>query len=188
MDLPTLINQIGYPAVFLGTVLEGETVLLLAGYAAHRGYLDLAAVLGIAMLGAWLGDQFFFWLGRRHGQALMRSRETLAARVERSLGLIDRHPVKIILTMRFLYGLRIALPIAVGMSSIHWRRFLWLNAVSAIPWAILVGGSGYLFGALITPHIEELHRIEVWILALLVFLVLALHGLARLRQRARGQR
>ena len=188
MDLPSLINQIGYPAVFLGTFLEGETVLLLAGYAAHRGYLDLAVVLGLAWLGAVIGDQFFFWLGRRHGQALMRRRETLAARVERALGLIGRHPVKIILSMRFLYGLRIALPIAVGMSNIHWRRFFWLNAVSAIPWAILVGGAGYLFGALLTRHIEELHRIEEWIMALVLLLVLAVHGLGWLRERARRQR
>lgn len=183
MDLPSLINQFGYPAVFLGSVLEGETVLLLAGYAAHRGYLNPVVVFAVAWLGALLGDQFFFWLGRRHGQALLRKRATLAARVERSLGLIDRHPVKIILSMRFLWGLRIALPIAVGMSGIHWRRFFWLNAASAVPWAMLVGGAGYLFGALLTEHIAQLHRIEEWIMALVVVLALALHGLGWLRRR-----
>jgi membrane protein DedA with SNARE-associated domain len=188
MDLPTLIDQFGYPTVLLGSALEGETVLLLAGYAAHRGYLDLAAVLACAWLGALLGDQFFFWLGRRHGPALLRSRETLAARVARSLELIERHPVQIILSMRFLWGLRMALPIAVGMSGIPWRRFLWLNAVSAIPWATLVGGAGYLFGALLTQHIAELHRVEHWIMALVLLLALALHGLAWLRRRARGRR
>jgi len=85
--------------------------------------------------------------------------------------------------MRFLWGLRIALPIAVGMSGIHWRRFFWLNAVSAIPWAALVGGAGDLFGALLTEHIAQLHRIEEWIMALVVLLALALHGLGWLRRR-----
>ncbi len=49
---------------------------------------------------------------------------------------------------------------------------------SAIPWATLVGAAGYLFGALLTRHVAELHRIEHWIMALVLLLALALHGLA----------
>ena len=35
MDFAALIQQYGYFAVFLGTLLEGETILLLAGLSAH---------------------------------------------------------------------------------------------------------------------------------------------------------
>ena len=182
MDLPTLVNQYGYYAVFVGSVLEGETVLLLAGYAAHRNYLEPAMVLAVAWFGALVGDQFYFYIGRSHGQGLLRNKASLAARVEHSLALVERHPVKIILSMRFLWGLRIALPIAVGMSSIPWRRFLWLNAVSAVPWSILVGGAGYLFGKLLTEYVAQLHEIEHWIMALVVMLALILHGLPWLRR------
>ena len=38
MDLAALVTQYGYAAVAVGCLLEGETVLLLAGFAAHRGY------------------------------------------------------------------------------------------------------------------------------------------------------
>ena len=48
MDLALLISRYGLLAVFLGCLLEGETLLLLAGYVAHRGYLDFAAVAGVA--------------------------------------------------------------------------------------------------------------------------------------------
>jgi hypothetical protein len=68
MNIAALIAQYGYAAAFLGPLFEGETVLLLAGYAAHRGYLDFAG------LGAVTGDQFFFWLGRRHAKINARSR------------------------------------------------------------------------------------------------------------------
>ena len=49
MNLPELIETYGYWAVLGGTLLEGESVLLLAGFAAHRGYLDLPIVVGVAI-------------------------------------------------------------------------------------------------------------------------------------------
>lgn len=59
MDFATLINQYGLLAVLAGSMLEGESVLLAAGYAAHRGYLDFPAVVAVAWLGAVVGDQAF---------------------------------------------------------------------------------------------------------------------------------
>jgi len=64
VSLSGLIADYGYVALFAGTLLEGETVLILAGFAAHQGYLQLHWVIGIALLGGFLGDQFYFWLGR----------------------------------------------------------------------------------------------------------------------------
>ena len=42
MTLTALIASYGYYALFVGTFLEGETVLIAAGFAAHRGILDLS--------------------------------------------------------------------------------------------------------------------------------------------------
>jgi membrane protein DedA with SNARE-associated domain len=176
MDIATLIAQYGYAAVFLGALLEGETVLLLAGYAAHRGYLDFAVLTGVAGIGAMTGDQFFFWLGRRHGQTLLLRRPVLRKKVEHALALIQRHPVIIILAMRFMWGLRIALPVAVGLSEVSRWRFFWLNLASAALWAPLVGGAGYVFGALLSTHLAVLHRIEHWVMLGLVAALLALRG------------
>ncbi|HET7862826.1 MAG TPA: DedA family protein, partial [Burkholderiaceae bacterium] len=69
--LGTLIETHGYWVLALGCLLEGETVLVLAGFAAHRGYLDPAAVFGIAAAAGFCGDQVYFWLGRRHGPAVL---------------------------------------------------------------------------------------------------------------------
>ncbi len=175
MDLAALIAQYGYAAVFLGTLFEGETVLLLAGYAAHRGYLDFAVLTGVAGLGAVTGDQFFFWLGRRHGSMLLQRRPALRGKVQYALDLIQQHPTKIILAMRFMWGLRIALPVAVGLSEVNHWRFFWLNLASAALWAPLVGGIGYIFGALLSRHLGTLHRVEHWLMMLgLVLAMLAL--------------
>ena len=69
--LQQLIEQYGYLAVLVGALLEGETILLIAGFAAHRGYLDLGAVIAVAAVGGFLGDQVFFWLGRLRGSSVL---------------------------------------------------------------------------------------------------------------------
>jgi membrane protein DedA with SNARE-associated domain len=184
MDLATLIAQYGLITVFAGCLLEGETVLLLAGYAAHRGYLDFPDVVCVAVLGAVLGDQGWFLLGRRQGNRLITHRPWLDGKVHRALRLIERHSTRILLAMRFVWGLRIALPLAVGMSRVPWRNFLLLNLLSALLWAPLVAGAGYLFGALLARHITGLHRVEHWGMLAVVMLALIIHLVAR-RQRKR---
>lgn len=176
MDIAALIAQYGYAIVFLGTLFEGESVLLLAGYAAHLGYLDFAVLTGVAGLGALTGDQFFFWLGRRHGTILLQRRPALHGKVQRALDLIQKHPAGIILAMRFMWGLRIALPVAVGLSKVNRWHFFWLNLASATLWAPLVGGAGYLFGALLSRHLAVLHRVEHWVMLGFVATLLVLRG------------
>jgi len=176
MDIAALIAQYGYAAVFLGALFEGESVLLLAGYVAHLGYLDFPVLTVVAGVGAMTGDQFFFWVGRRHGQALLARRPVWRGKVEQALDLIQRHPAGIILVMRFMWGLRITLPVAVGLSDVARWRFFWLNLASATLWAPLVGGAGYVFGALLSRHLAVLHRVEHWVMLGLVAVLLALRG------------
>ncbi len=175
MDFATLVSQYGLFAVFAGSVLEGESVLLAAGYAAHRGYLAFPAVVGVAGLGAVLGDQLWFWLGRRHGAWLLARRPALATRMDRVLGLIVRHPEATVLGMRFAWGLRTALPVAVGMSSLGARRFFLLNLLSALLWAPLVAGLGWSVGSFISQYDARLHRYEHWAIGGLIVLALLLH-------------
>lgn len=65
MTIADFLSHYGYLALLIGTFLEGETILVLGGLAAHQGYLDLAGVILAAFAGSLMGDQFFFLLGRR---------------------------------------------------------------------------------------------------------------------------
>jgi len=168
MDMSALVAQYGLFAVFAGTLLEGEAVLALAGYAAHRGYLDFATVVAVAWVGGVAGDQFYFWLGRRHGRRLLARRPALAARLARATALIERHPTAAILAMRFLWGLRTALPVAAGMSRVAGGRFVVLNLVSAALWAPLVAGLGWLFGAVLARVLGTLEQVEIALLGLVL--------------------
>ena len=60
MDFTSIIEHYGYAAIVIGTFLEGETILVLAGLVAHQGYLKLTGVITAAFLGSLCGDQLFF--------------------------------------------------------------------------------------------------------------------------------
>ena len=147
--------------MLIGTFLEGETILVLAGFAAHRGYLALVPVILAAFAGSLCGDQLFFFLGRRHSTFLLRWRPSWRSKLEKANGLISRFQVPIILGFRFLYGLRTVMPFALGIGNVKVARFIALNAVGALVWAIVVGSGGYLFGNMLEFLIGDIKRIEL---------------------------
>lgn len=173
MDLPALLEQYGYALIFVGTLAEGETLLMLGGYFAHQGYLQLGGVIATAFVGAVCGDQLFFYIGRHHAKELLQRFPKLRDKVQVALHRVENHQVKIVLTMRFLWGLRIALPIALGLTSMKLRRFFWLNLVSAAVWSCVFAVIGFGASRLFSKLVEDLHHYEYWIAGVLVFIALA---------------
>jgi membrane protein DedA with SNARE-associated domain len=164
MTLGTLIETHGYWMLAVGCLLEGETVLILAGFAAHRGYLNPVAVLAIASTAGFLGDQFYFWLGRRHGAAVLARWPALAQQAGRVQRLVTRYHEAVIIGLRFAYGLRIAGPILIGTTPVPAWRFGLLNALGAILWAGLIGALGWMFGHVAEVVFAEIRQIEGWLL------------------------
>lgn len=164
MNLPQLLSDYGYLGVFVGALMEGETVLLLAGFAAHQGYLMLPGVIGIAFVGGTLGDQIAFFLGRRYGNRLIRRFPRLAAHKPKVDRLIHRHQVPLIMGVRFLYGMRIAGPILIGTSHVKAWRFMLFNMIGAALWATLISTLGYLFGETIAVVLKDIHGYEKTVL------------------------
>ena len=74
--LESLLNEYGYPVLLIGTFLEGETILILGGMAAHLDYLSLGWVIACGFLGTLFGDQLYFFLGWRHQALRIRSAGT----------------------------------------------------------------------------------------------------------------
>lgn len=190
MDIAGWVQSYGYAAVAVGTFLEGESVLLLAGAASHRGHLALPGVIAIATLASFAGDQLYFLLGRRYGQTLLARFPGMAPRARRMNELLARHHLPVILSIRFLYGLRIAGPIAIGMSDVSWLRFFVLNLAGALVWAALIASLGYGTGHALVYVLKNADADELWAVGLLavalVWWLLAWHrgGLLRWRRQA----
>lgn len=154
-----LIARFGYLAVLAGTFFEGETVPVLAGFAANQGLLRLDLVMLCAFAGSFCGDQLWFWIGRRYGRTWLAKHPKSAAAADKVGRLLDRWGDWFVLSFRFLYGLRAVSPVAIGLSSISALRFAVLNLISAAVWAVAVGSLGYAFGQAIEGMMG---RLKVW--------------------------
>ena len=160
MNIEALLQTYGYYALFIGTFLEGETILVLAGFLAHQGYLELRWVILLAFLGSLSGDTLVFHIGRWKGRGFLARRphwDKRAARVQRAL---DKYQTYVVLSFRFFYGLRNITPLVIGSSGFSPTRFLLLNATGAAIWAVVVGSAGYVFGEAIRLFLADVKKYE----------------------------
>lgn len=149
--------QYGYWVVFFGVMLEnagiplpGETILLAASFFAYEGHFSIFAVIVIAFLGAVLGDNTGYWIGRRGGLPLLeRYGRYLFLDAQRLAGLegfFARHGSKAIFFARFVTGFRVLTALFAGAGGMHWPTFFLYNAAGALTWSTAIGTLGYLFG------------------------------------------
>ena len=186
MNTGELIGTHGYWLLFLGYLAEGETLLLLGGFAAHRGYLDFGAVVALAATAGFVGDQVYFWLGRRHGGAVLARFPSIKAQTQRVQCLLQRYPNLSVIGVRFAYGLRIAGPVLMGTTALAASRFAALNALGAVLWAVLVASAGWVFGEAAKLVLDEVQHVEGWLLLGGLVIGAAFWGMRLLRKRSRG--
>ena len=161
-----------YVVTFAWTFVEGESFVLFAGFAAAQGLMSAPLLLLAAWLGSFCGDQSYFWIGRTFGVALLSRRPTWRARVDKILAFLRRYDVGFILTFRFIYGVRNFSSFAIGISGVGWMRFMVLNLIAALIWAVVFVGAGYLSGR--AMHRMLGHYAERFSLAMLVAFALVL--------------
>src|SRR5258708_22466336 len=96
-----VVGQLGYAAIFVGTFLEGETVLALGGVAAAYCYLSLPGVIAVAVLGAFAGDQCCFYIGRRYGARVIARFPSLPAKAPRRPTMVRRCEATAVMLLPF---------------------------------------------------------------------------------------
>ncbi|TGU89808.1 DedA family protein [Mesorhizobium sp. M00.F.Ca.ET.151.01.1.1] len=140
------IEQYGLLAVFLGCVAEGESAAILGGFFAHQHVFVLWHAFAAAALGAFAGDTFFFILGRSFADNRHVVRLRRRPGFRRAYRLLNTHPNIFVLSNRYIYGMRLVGGVAAGLSTIAAPRFVILNAISSVIWAVLFRTIGYVFG------------------------------------------
>lgn len=146
-----------YAAIFLALTLAGiglplpdEVTLIFAGYLASLGFTGLWMTMAIAIAGLLAADTAGYMTGKYAGHLLARlmarSRHLNTAYEKAGL-LFERYGDKIITLSRPLFGVRIAVPVFAGHARMPFRKFLALDALAAIPWAIFFVVMSYTLGA-----------------------------------------
>jgi membrane protein DedA with SNARE-associated domain len=176
--LETALAQYG-PAVlplviFAGAFSEGHTFVIAGGFFAHQDILSVWLAYGAAFAGSFIADQLLFVAGRsfRNRPFVVRAAQSPAGL--KAFSFIERNPTGYILVFRFIYGLRLASPVALGITQVPALRFTLLNILGALIWAAVFTALGYFFGETIQRMFGHSKRLEHWLIGVSIVLVLAL--------------
>ncbi len=184
--LRSFVGTYGYYALFAGTFLEGETILLIGGLFANLGYLDLPAVMLVAFIGSFSGDQIYFCIGRLKGRELLARYHKWEKRVDKVHCLMARYHDLIMVGFRFVYGIRILTPIVLGMNKgVKTVRFFTLNAIGAMIWSVVISCAGYFFGYALEKLIRAVKHYEIIVLFVFAGIGIAILSARRLMRKRR---
>ena len=186
IDFNYWLTTYGYLAIFIGCLLEGETILILGGMAAHQHVLALLPVIGYASLAGMLGDQALFWTGRYFGARLLPRLHKQQATIERVTQLINQHPTVSIFSVRFLYGMRLVGPMVIGACKVSPLKFACINLLGAVVWAALFASAGYWAGEFLEGLLGDLkpYRLPIVVCVIALVASFALYRQLRAKKRA----
>ena len=172
MNISSFIQDYGLAALVVGTIFEGEGVVLVAGLAIRQGLLPPMAALLAALLGTVISDQFCFYAGRLMGGTVLRRFPGVQKRFHSVRTRVENHQTALIFSFQYFPGLSMIVPFTLGMTQLLALRFLVLDVLSAALWAATLLLGGYLFGMSIQPLLEAFQEYSGWLLAALACLIL----------------
>jgi len=183
-----LIINFGYPALFLGSLLEGESVLIAAGFLARSGYLDLNLVMLVALTGTYTADVTIYFLGRRKGEGIISKFPVAKTYYPKVKTLFDRYGIWAIFISRYLYGFRLAAAGSMGIMKMKKGQYLPFDFLSCTIWAILIGSLGYIFGASLEALIGQIKHYEKIVVLSIIIMGLSVWLFRRLWSKRRCQK
>lgn len=159
---------------FVGLVAPGDLFLALGGIYAGQGELSVSGVIAAGIVGALIGENVSYWLGRRYGVTILRH-IPLANRFEKYLGRSDdffeRHGSSAVFIGRYMAVVGTFLPFTAGMSRMRYGRFVFFDTMAVAVWALGVVLLGYLLSAQLELVDRILSRLGWGLLILVLVLV-----------------
>lgn len=159
--LPTIetFRPVGYLFVFIFSVLEslafaglfvpGTLFIIFVGFLTASDTLAFWPAVGLAALGAALGDGLSFYFGRHSGRWFHDdNRWFKKSYIDQSQKFFFRYGAKSVFFGRFIGPIRPIIPFVAGLSRMSRATFFLYNITSAFVWAIFHITIGYYLGQL----------------------------------------
>ncbi|HTK33439.1 MAG TPA: bifunctional DedA family/phosphatase PAP2 family protein [Candidatus Paceibacterota bacterium] len=161
-NLNEIIIVGGYPIIFLtvileglpliGTIVPGHVAIIVGGFLAHSGIMNVWWVVTVSMVAAILGDAFGFYLGRRYGIGLIdKFKRYFFIRdehIKKAQNLLLKHTGKAMILGRLSPMTRALMPFLVGIGKTSHVKFWLFNCIGAVIWvgSSVILGYGFSFG------------------------------------------
>lgn len=169
-EITRWITDYGYWAVFLGTMIEGETAAFLSGIAAHNQLLSYPWAMLFAAFGGIVSDNVLFLVGRYAGARVLPYFHRHKDKIIRAQTLIRQQENWVIIGVRFAYGMRTVGPIIIGASKVNPLKFIILNIIGGAIWGCGIVSIGYFMSSLVRSL--PFHTYLVWFLVVIVIILI----------------
>lgn len=152
--------------------LPGDSLLFASGAFAAVGSFNLAALLILLWLAAFLGDTSNYWIGRFFGKKMILNPKfpINQKHIDKAQKFYEKHGGKTIFLARFIPIIRTFAPFVAGVGKMHYLKFISYNAVGGLVWISLFTSAGYFFGNI--PQVRE--NFFLVILAIIILSVMPL--------------
>lgn len=140
--------------------LPGDSLLFCAGiFAADGGGLNIFALIILMTTAAILGNTSNYWIGRKVGEAIIRSGKVKALtpeRIQKTQAMLDKYGSLAVFLTRFFPIIRTFAPFLAGVGEMSFPRFTLFNVLGGVTWVCLFTLLGYFFGGvpIVQDHFE----------------------------------
>jgi undecaprenyl-diphosphatase len=141
------VLSFGESLAFVGLIVPGSIVVIASGFLASQGMFDIWALFAWSSLGAILGDNFSYFLGRHGLIAFHADNKFFKPEIlEKGKAYFEKHGDKSVFLGRFIGWVRPIVPFVAGVFRLNRMRFFFWNATSGILWSVSHIAFGYYFG------------------------------------------
>lgn len=145
-DLILRYHEYAYVVIFVWCIMEGETALILGGILAHEGHINVGFGIFIAGIGAFVGDQIYFYMGRYNKKYITKKLSTQRRKFAVAHLLLQKYGWPIIFLQRYMYGFRVIIPMSIGITRYSSKKFAFINLISGWCWAAITMLLAWHFG------------------------------------------
>ncbi|MEW6365047.1 MAG: VTT domain-containing protein [Acidobacteriota bacterium] len=162
------IRHYGLIALYAGMWIEGETVLVIAGFLLHQGLFGFWSLFVVAVLGTLSVDHAMYFAGRFSGRLrVVRHIHPESVDPQSWKARLGENWLAFV-AIRFIYGTRLPFIFYLGTRQLAWRRFFERECLAAAAWCFVWLLFGHFIGRMLEAFYGELHRHHrVWTVVVL---------------------
>jgi len=177
-EISPFVSHYGLWIVFFGMMIEGTTMILISGILCYLGFLSVTETMPVAIFGAIVGDQFWYFLGKTYTRKVLERFPSFRQSIEKLSNNVKKKGNLMAFGSRFVYSGAIIFPLALGVYGYPYKKFTLFDVIGVTLWAAVGISIGYFLGTGAEQLFGEIKKIE-YLLLFIAFVSIVVWGVQR---------
>jgi len=157
----------------IGLLIPGSLLIFFLGTLASDGYLNIGDLMWFAIVGAILGDNVNYYIGRKYGRKVTKNGFLFLEKehFKKAERFFKVHGAKSVFLGRFVPSVKEIVPFVAGTLKMNRSMFFIWNVLGAIGWGSMWLLGGYWFAQSLGIATKWLSRIEMFLVLVIVLVI-----------------